>query len=133
MDASLVCFAEQVRNTPDGKLDLLGVFDYMDVPEFPAYPANFNFVMQFVKRVAGGRTEHKISVSIIGDKDRRLIEEESTFFMPEGSIARPSKVTLLWQNENIVFPEPSVYSFNIRVDDGDSLMRTHQLPVQLRE
>ncbi|MDE2819774.1 MAG: hypothetical protein OXI40_08595 [Chloroflexota bacterium] len=128
-----MCFAEHVRNTPDGKLDFLGVFDYMDVPEFPAYPANFNFVMQFVKNVAVGRTEHKIHVSIIGDNDERLIEEESTFFMANGNPDRPSKVSLLWQNENIVFPKPFVYSFKIRVDDGVSLMRTHQLPVMLRQ
>ncbi len=132
MNSSLVCFAEHVRNTPDGKLDFLGVFDYMDVPEFPARPENFNLVMQFVKNVAEGRTEHKINVSIVGDKDECLIEEEDIFFMPEGSLDRPSKVSLIWQNENIIFPKPFVYSFNIRVDGGDSLMRTHQLLVMLR-
>lgn len=132
MDASLVCFAEYVRNTPDGKLDFLGVFDYMDVPEFPAHPDNFNLVMQFVKKVPDGRTEHKINVSIVGDKDELLIEEEGRFSMPMGSLDRPSKVSLVWQNENIRFPKAFAYRFTIRVDDGDSLMRTHQLPVMLR-
>ena len=133
MNASLLCFAELVQDIPDGKLNLLGVFEQMEVSAFPAQPRNFNLVMKFDRNVAKGHSEHKISVSIIGDKDECLLEEDGEFVMPASSPDSPSTVTLIWYNSNILFPKGFVYSFKVRVDDGDSLMRTLQLPVMLKQ
>ena len=107
---SLAC--EDARVRPDGRLDVVGVFDELSAPGFPAAQDRMTvvFVMQW-SPAQEGRQEFRADL-VAADGTRVLtIDGHTDVSGPEG--ARPPRTRLVMPLERVVFPHPGEYTFRL--------------------
>lgn len=119
----LVC--DDARTTPEGKLDVQGVFNDLFAPGFPARQDRMVLVLafewdrddqgrfQFRVDLTGPDGEPSLTVDGHTDVDRRPPERP------------PPRTRLVMPLEEVVFPSPGRYRFEVRMKgrtfDGPSL------------
>ncbi len=111
---SLAC--EDARARPDGRLDLVGVFDELSAPGFPAAQDRMTvvFVMQW-SPAQEGRQEFRADL-VAADGTRVLtIEGHTDVSVSDG--ARPPRTRLIMPLERVVFPHPGEYTFRLTAGD----------------
>lgn len=102
-----------------GKLSVIGIFQHVWVPAFPAIHPRTHLVL----RVRGRRTEigsHPIRIRFVSDAGEELLGGEGTVQFGEP----PAGVTELEAGAILVFdiplPRPGGYAFEITVDGGET-------------
>ena len=101
-----------------GKLSVLGLFQHVWVPSFPAVHPRAHLVL----RVRGRRHEigeHAIRIRFVDERSTKLLEGEGTVHFGEP----PAGVTEVEAGAVLVFdlplPQPGPYAFLISLDDGE--------------
>ncbi len=113
---SVAC--EDARARLDGRLDLLGVFDQLQAPGFPA--AQDRMMVVFVMEWSAdeqGRREFRADLVDVDDR-KVLTIEGHTDVAPAAAGGRP-RTQLVMPLERVVFPEPGEYRFILRVGDTE--------------
>jgi Family of unknown function (DUF6941) len=107
-----------------GKLSVLGLFQHVWVPAFPALHPRAHLVL----RVRGRRSEigqHSIRIRFVDDHGTTLVEGEGTVSFGEP----PAGVTDVEAGAVLVFdlplPLPGQYAFEISMDGGEG----HRVPL----
>jgi len=107
-----------------GKLSVLGLFQHVWVPAFPAVHPRAHLVL----RVRGRRTEighHSIRIRFVDEQGTTLVEGEGTVQFGEP----PAGVTDVEAGAVLVFdlplPRAGQYAFEISLDAGDE----HRIPL----
>ncbi len=110
---ALVC--EDARTTPDGKLDIHGIFNDLFAPGFPARQARMVLVMgiewdrkddgryQFLVDVEDPTGRPILTLDGHTDVDRRAPERP------------PARTRLIMPLEQVVFPQPGAYRLVLRM------------------
>ncbi len=114
---SLAC--EDARARPDGRLDIVGIFDELSAPGFPA--AQDRMTVVFVMEWSPGQTGRKEFRADLADREgtRVLTIEGHTDIPAEAGAARP-RTQLIMPLERVVFPHDGEYRFQLTVD-GESI------------
>jgi len=101
-----------------GKLSVLGLFQHVWVPHFPALHPRAHLVL----RLKGRRTEigeHRLRIRFVDDQGVKLVEGEGAVFFGEP----PAGVTEVEAGAVLVFdlplPRAGSYAFEISLDAGD--------------
>jgi Family of unknown function (DUF6941) len=115
-----------------GKLSVLGLFQHVWVPHFPALHPRAHLVL----RVRGRRTEigeHTIRIRFVDAQGTKLVEGEGTVHFGEP----PAGVTDVEAGAVLVFdlplPQPGPYAFEISLDGAEEYrvpLTASQLPGQ---
>jgi hypothetical protein len=115
---SLAC--EDARPRPDGRLDLIGVFDELQAPGFPAVQDRMTvvFVMEWTPEEQG-RREFRADLVDAGDRTVLTIEGHTDVAAPRAQ-SRP-RTQLIMPLERVIFPEPGEYRFLLSL--GDEVIR----------
>jgi hypothetical protein len=111
---SVAC--EDARPRPDGRLDIIGVFDELQAPGFPAAQDRMTvvFVMEWTAEEQGRRS-FRADLLAPGDRKVLTIEGHTDVAAPrEGS--RP-RTQLIMPVERVVFPVAGEYRFVLSVED----------------
>lgn len=99
-----------------GKLSVLGIFEHIWVPNFPAVHPRLHLVL----RLKGGRTElgeHAVNIRLLDEHDREVISGDGTvtFNEPPAGVLEIEAGTILVFD--VPFEQPGSYRFEITVDD----------------
>ena len=111
--ASAVC--DHATATPDGKLDIHGIFHDLYAPGFPARQERMTLVLSLEwDRDDAGRHSFRVDVIGPGGKPTLTVEGQSEV-RPRPAERPPPRTRLVMPLEDIVFPVPGRYDFRIKV------------------
>lgn len=129
MELTLALICEDVRERPDGRLDMTGVLDELSAPGFPALQQRMTvvLVMEWCADEAGTQA---FRADLLGPDDTRVLTiEGGTEVPPFAGRATPPRTRLVLPLEKVIFPRAGRYRFEL-VAGGD----THEAcSVHLRE
>ena len=119
------CICEDARPTPEGKVDVHGVYHDLAAPGFPARQDLLVLVLVLEwDREDHGRYLFKADLEGDDGKITVTVEGETEVHRPRPEYP-PSRSQLIMPLEDIVFPRPGEYQFRVRVKgqtlDGPSL------------
>ncbi len=113
----LLTFAvcDQAATTPEGKLDVHGVFHDLYAPGFPARQDRMTLVV-CIEWDPDDEGRHRFRVDVRGPDGRRtLTVEGESEVTPRPADRPPPRTQLVMPLEDVVFPVPGRYDFDIRV------------------
>ncbi|MGH7552069.1 MAG: DUF6941 family protein [Longimicrobiales bacterium] len=118
MELILAVICDQAAERPDGKLDLIGVFNELSAPGFPALQERMTvvFVMEWSPEEAG---RQPLRADLIDEDERRVltIEGHTDVSARRGGNGR-AQTRLILPLERIVFPRAGHYYFDL-IAGGD--------------
>ncbi len=110
---ALVCDDAQIRS--DGKMDVHGVFNDLIAPGFPAKQERMVLVTT-IEWDRGDEGRNKFKVDLVGPDGRPSLTVDGHTDVDTRSPDRPPPRTrLVLPLEDVVFPRPGRYNFEIRV------------------
>lgn len=118
MELTLGLLCEEASDRPDGKFDVLGIFNELSAPGFPAVQDRMTalFVMEWAADEAGTQ---EFRADLTAATGQRIVTIEGSTEVPPREPGRPPAQTrLALPLEQIVFPHPGRYDFDI-VAGGD--------------
>lgn len=117
MNIDLALTADAATIDGAGKLNLLGVFDQISVPRFPARHGRLALVLRFLGG-AGDAGAHNLSIRLTspGGKELVSLNGELNVRPGRGSLQTGIRVPHVINLDGIVFKEPGVHTFDITVD-----------------
>ncbi len=111
--ASAVC--DHASTTPDGKLDVHGIFHDLYAPGFPARQDRMTLVLA-IEWDQDDHGRHSFRVNVRGPGGRPTITVEGQSEVTARPAGRPPPRTqLVMPLEDVVFPVPGCYDFEIKV------------------
>jgi hypothetical protein len=115
---SAVC--EAARERPDGRLDLVGVFNELSAPGFPAMQDRMTAV--FVVEWSDDETGRQpLRADMVDETGRKLLTIQGHTDVDERGTARaPAQTRLIMPLEKVIFPTPGRYRFEL-LAGGDSV------------
>jgi hypothetical protein len=108
---SAVC--EAARERPDVRLDLIGVFNELSAPGFPAVQDALTvvFIVEWSDDEAG---EQPLRADMLNEAGRKLLTIEGyTDVDARGTERAPAQTRLVMALEEVIFPEPGRYRFEL--------------------
>jgi hypothetical protein len=113
LQLSLVC--DEARMRPDGKMDVEGVFNDLVAPGFPAKQERMVLVTT-IEWDRGDEGRNKFKVDLVGPDGRpSLTVDGHTDVDPRPADRPPPRTRLILPLEEVVFPRPGRYTFEVRV------------------
>ena len=110
---STVC--ADARQTPDGKIDVHGVFHDLSAPGFPAQQDHLVLVLVIEwDREDHGRFLFKADLEDEAGRPSLTVEGETEVHRPEPD-QPPVRSQLIMPMEGVIFPKPGQYTFRVRV------------------
>ncbi|MEO5509315.1 MAG: hypothetical protein ABIV28_00805 [Longimicrobiales bacterium] len=116
MELKLAVICEAARERPDGRLDVIGIFDELRAPAFPAVQDRMTvvFVMEWGPDETG---DQPFRADLVHESGRKILGLEGHTVVHPPSAGRA--ITKLVQPlEKVVFPAAGVYHFEL-VAGGD--------------
>lgn len=111
MDLVLALACDQARERDDGKLDVIGIFNELYAPGFPAMQEKMTvvFVVEWSADEAG---RQPLRVDLVDEQDRKILTIQGHTEVSERSDDRPPPQTrLVMPLEQVVFPRAGRYAF----------------------
>ena len=109
--AAAVC--DHASATPDGKLDVHGIFHDLYAPGFPARQDRMTLVLVLEwGRNDSGRFSFRVDVRGPGGKPTLTVEGQSEV-SPRPADRPPPRTRVILPLEDVVFPSPGKYEFRV--------------------
>jgi hypothetical protein len=112
---SLAC--EEVRSRPDGRMDVLGVFNQLSAPGFPAAQDRMTviFVLEWTAEEAG---DQPLRADMLDDEGNHVLTIQGHTEVAERSDDRaPAQTRLVLPMEKVVFPHAGRYTFHLKASE----------------
>jgi hypothetical protein len=115
MHVQLALLCEDARMRPDGKMDVVGVFNDLAARGFPATQDHMVLVTT-IEWQSGDEGRNAFRVDLVAPDGRpSLTVDGHTDVQPSVPGLPPPRTRLILPLEGVVFPNPGRYSFEIRV------------------
>lgn len=115
MHVQLALVCDDARMRPDGKMDVEGVFNDLAAPGFPAKQDRMVLVTT-IEWSRGDAGRNKFRVDLKAPDGRTSLTVEGETEVDERPADRPPPRTrLILPLQDVVFPEPGRYTFEIRI------------------
>lgn len=109
--ASALC--DHAAASPDGKLDVRGIFHDLYAPGFPARQARMTLVLALEwDRADSGRYTFRVDIRGPDGRTTLTVEGHSEV-TPRPADRPPPRTRLVLPLEDVVFPEPGRYDFRV--------------------
>ncbi|MEO2158317.1 MAG: hypothetical protein ABGX31_03165 [bacterium] len=116
MEIDLAILADAATIDATGKLNILGVFDRIQVSKFPAQFARIALVL----RLAAGTSEvgaHEMDIKLIDPGGGEILSLNGEMQLGSGGNAGGGlRVPHILNIDGLVFPGPGIYSFDVKID-----------------
>jgi hypothetical protein len=109
---SLAC--EEVRSRPDGRMDLVGVFNELSAPGFPAAQDHMTviFVFEWGPEDQG---EQPLRADMLDDAGNHVLTIQGhTEVSIRPDDRAPAQTRLVLPLERVIFPHAGLYTFHVR-------------------
>jgi len=116
MNVVLAVACDQARVRPDGKMDIVGAFDALYAPGFPAVQERMTavFVLEWDEDESG---RHEFSADLVDADGTRVLTIEGHTDVEERPVDRaPARTRIVMPMERVVFPHAGRYRFVLEVD-----------------
>lgn len=117
MEIDLALLADAATVDASGKLNILGVFDRLTAPVFPAQHGRISLVLRFQATVQdAGR--HQIQISFLDPAGTEVVglKGEIQIGVGKQAVEEGVRVPQVLNLDGIVFAEAGRYSFDVRID-----------------
>ena len=113
MELILAVTCEDAHARPDGRLDLVGVFDELSAPGFPARQDRMTvvFVMEWPPEQEG---RQEFRADLVDDTGTRVLTIEGHTDVTAEGLRRP-RTQLIMPLEQVIFPHAGTYRFRLTV------------------
>lgn len=113
MELILAVACEDARARPDGRLDLIGVFDELSAPGFPARQDRMTvvFVMEWTPEQEG---RQEFRADLVDDAGTKVVTIEGHTDVTAEDRRRP-RTQLIMPMEQVIFPHAGEYRFRLTV------------------
>jgi hypothetical protein len=113
LQLALVC--DDARTTPDGKLDVHGVFHDLYAPGFPAKQQHMVLVLTLEwGRTDSGRILFKVELTDPAGRPTLTVEGQTDVDLRPAD-RPPARTRLILPLEEVIFPTAGRYQFNVKV------------------
>lgn len=115
MEVQLAVLCDDAHVSPEGKLDIRGIFNELSAPGFPAKQDQ----MILVVSIEWGRADqgrYQFRVDLISPEEKPVLTVEGhTDVDLRGSDRPPAQTRLIMPLSDVIFPVPGLYRFSMRV------------------
>lgn len=119
MELQLALICDDARTTPEGKLDVHGVFNDLYAPGFPAKQEHMVLVLTLEwARGDVGRILFKVELTDPSGRPTLTVEGQSDVDSRPAD-RPPARTRLILPLEEVIFPQAGRYQFNIKVKGRD--------------
>lgn len=124
MEIDLALLADAATIDASGKLNILGIFDRIDVQSFPARHGRISLVLRFSGDLKdSGR--HQMRIALRAPSGEEVLGMEGDLQLGPGPVGEGLRIPHVINFDGVVFPAPGRYAFDIFFD-GE-----HQVAVAL--
>ena len=117
MDVDLALLADAATIDGAGKLNILGIFDRLHTPKFPARHPKMALVLRFSAPLTEtGRHEIEITLKDPAGSELMRLDGEMHLGPGPGVTLGSIRVPHVLNMDGLVFPSPGTYTFDVRVD-----------------
>ena len=117
MDVALALLADAANTTRDGKLNVLGVFDAIRAPTFPAAHPSLVLVLRLEAHALDWDRQHQLDVRFIDEDGHQLLGIKATLSVPPSpDPERPRRFTHPIQINGLNFKRPGHFAFDVRIN-----------------
>lgn len=112
MELILALTCEDASARPDGRLDIVGVFDELSAPGFPAAQDRMTvvFVMEWPR---GQEGRQAFRADLVADDGTRVLAIEGHTDVADPDGARRPRTQLIMPLERVIFPHEGPYRFEL--------------------
>jgi len=115
MELQLALVCDDARTTPEGKLDVHGVFNDLYAPGFPAKQQHMVLVLTLEwGRSDSGRILFKVELTDPTGRPTLTVEGETEVDLRPAD-RPPARTRLILPLEEVIFPTAGCYQFNVKV------------------
>lgn len=115
MELQLALVCDDARTTPEGKLDVHGVFNDLYAPGFPAKQQHMVLVLTLEwGRTDSGRILFKVELTDPAGRPTLTVEGQTEVDLRPAD-RPPARTRLILPLEEVVFPTAGRYQFNVKV------------------
>lgn len=126
MEIDLALLADAATVDAAGKLNILGIFDRISAPSFPAPHPHLSLVLRFSAGLneAGG---HEVEIALKDPDGEEVVRVKGDMQIGPGpsNVGGRVRVPQVLNLGSLVFPKPGRYSFDVSVD------REHHISIPL--
>jgi hypothetical protein len=111
MELKLAVICEAARERPDGRLDVIGIFDELIAPAFPAVQERMTvvFVMEWADDESG---DQPFRADLVHESGRKILGLEGHTVVQHRAAGR-AMTKLVQPLEKVVFPAAGTYHFEL--------------------
>ena len=111
MELKLAALCESVRERPDGRLDIIGIFDELHAPAFPAVQDRMTVVliMEWSEDEYG---EQPFRADLLHSNGRKILGLQGVTVVQKMGSGAP-KTRLIQELDKVVFPAAGDYHFEL--------------------
>jgi hypothetical protein len=116
----LAAVCEAARERPDGRIDIMGVFNELSAPGFPARQDSMSVVF-VIEWNDGEEGEQPLRADLVDQAGRKILTIQGhTQIDPRGTDRAPAQTRLVMPLERVDFPAPGRYRFEL-LAGGDAV------------
>lgn len=116
MELTLALLADYANVSQEGKLNVLGVFDTIFAPEFPAFHTELQLVLRFEAGPAERGQIKSIEIKLIDQDGNTLGTLSGKLSLPEESPMLVMGVNQILRFQHLVFERQGDYRFDVLVN-----------------
>ena len=116
MESLLFLAADYANITREGKLNVMGLFQEIYAPNFPARHSSMHLVAKLGAELGEWEQTRDFTVRLLDADANSIVELSGQFEVPRGAQARRPEVNLILELKDIVFPKEGIYEFVLFVE-----------------
>ncbi len=116
MNVTLAVLADYANISREGKLNVLGIFDVINVHTFPVIHSQMQLVMRFEADIAEAGMTKKVDIKLIDAEGNNLIELSGELALGQVRPGELFRADHLLTISNMKFEKPGDYRFDIFIN-----------------
>ncbi len=120
MKVSLALLADHANVSHDGKLNVLGVFNALNVNQFPAVHPQMHFVITFEAHFNDVGSDHPLEIRCLAPSGQNLFKLDSNMKIAQAQPGHPVRHNQILALNNLQFQEEGGHTFLVKIDGKTS-------------
>jgi len=118
MEVSILLLADYANVEQGGKINVMGIFDRINAPQFPVRHPSMHLVAKLNAELGETSQERRITIKLVDEDGRDLaVLLNQPVSVPPGVEGGRPEFRFIMQLRDVVFPNPGTYSFVVLVDN----------------
>lgn len=117
MQVTLAVLADYVNNTPDGKLNIMGVFNQVNAPSFPSSIHDMRLIVKFQFSAAERGTTRTAQFKFLDPDGTELLVFSQPIQVPETPLS--PEVVHIVNLRGVPLPKAGEYAFHVMIDTDE--------------